>query len=351
METYAVYRGRKIVSKFTTTETMCEAANFSEYLYLNNMINVAIFTDKCCWSCILDANKRTHHVTSKESPNSVAKHDATAPYPMQFADDVGPQHVLGDKILTPNCTALVLKGLYMLPEIIFGLKKMKMDIKCEHLEDSHLNDKHFYIRSTSQPDGSNVSKVEREYIPPGENEQVRKAYVKPIGAWINVPYVTGSLASTSYDFLLEENDQKILSLAEIISGDIDIQCDIIKTPETERIANEYLNKYHKFSPLPEEFNKFWYTYVENKELYKYAKPDESKDIYDEIVKFKDEMKESLDKFLEHKTKIWSPDHGIMKVSPKGTFDDITFDRKPSMICVGKYSFLEFFWDGVISTEM
>ncbi|CAF1465852.1 unnamed protein product [Adineta steineri] len=181
METYAVYRGRKIVSKFTTTETMCEAANFLEYLYLNNMINVAIFTDKCCWNCILDANKRTHHVTLKESPSSVAKHDETAPYPMQFADDVGPQHVLGDKILTPNCTTLVLKGLYMLPEIIFGLKKMKMDIKCEHLEDSHLTNKHFYIRSTLQPDGSNISKVEREYIPLDENEQVRKAYVKPMG--------------------------------------------------------------------------------------------------------------------------------------------------------------------------
>ncbi|CAF1099592.1 unnamed protein product [Adineta steineri] len=306
------------------------------------MINVAIHTNKCCWSCILYANKRTHNVSSKESPNSVAKHDETAPYPMQFADDIEPQHKLGYKILTPNCTTLVLKGLYMLPEIIFGLKKMKMDIKCEHLEDSHLTNKHFYIRSTLQPDGSNISKVEREYIPPGENEQIRKAYVKPIGAWINVPYVIGSVANASYDFLLEQNDQKILSLAENIYGDIDIQCDIIKTPETERIANEYLNKYYKFSPLPEEFNKFWYTYVENKELYKYAKPDESKDIYDEIVKFKDEMKQSLDKFLENKTEIWSPDHGIMKVSPKGTSDDIIFDRKPHMICVGKYSFFGIF---------
>ncbi|CAF4120814.1 unnamed protein product, partial [Adineta steineri] len=90
---------------------------------------------------------------------------------MQNSDDSGPQHVLGDKILTPNCTTLVLKGLYMLPEIIFGLKKMKMDIKCEHLEDSHLNNKHFYVRNALQPDGSNISKVEREFIPPDENEQ------------------------------------------------------------------------------------------------------------------------------------------------------------------------------------
>ncbi|CAF1316997.1 unnamed protein product [Didymodactylos carnosus] len=261
---------------------------------------------------------------------------------MQHGDDTKPQHILGDKILTPNCTALVLKGLYILPEIIFGLSKIKIDIKCKHLEDSQLNDKHFYIRSTLQPDGSDISKVEREYISPGENEWVRKAYVKPIGAWINVPYVIGSMASASYEFLLEENDQKILSLP---SGDIDVQCDIVKTPETERIVNQYLNKYYRFFPMAEEFNKFWYTYVENKELHKYAKPDESRDIYDEIVRFKDDMKESLDKFLENKTEIWSPDHGITKVSQKGTFDDLVFSKTPYMICRAGYSFfgINFGW--------
>ena len=56
---------------------MCEAANFSQYLHENNMINVEIYTDKCCWSCILYANKHTHYVNSKESPNNIEKHDST----------------------------------------------------------------------------------------------------------------------------------------------------------------------------------------------------------------------------------------------------------------------------------
>lgn len=337
MKSHVLYRGRKITSEVNKTNNQCEAAIFSEHLSERGISNTTIYTYECCNSCKYHAATRNHYVLCQTNSDTMEVHDREAPYLMLHSNCPEAQHELTRKVLTPNCTKLTVNGLYKLPQIIFGLSKERVDVRCEHLEDTFPDHRTVYITSKNQ-NHRIITKVHRAPVQVEPGEWLNESYVKPIGAWLNIPYIVGPIADNSYNLLFEQDDRRLLEKRFQIHGNIVAHCDIKKTERIDEIANNYLDTYFKYSPMNRELKEFWDNYVDNIDLRRYANGDPCGDIYDAVIRYKGDARTFLDAFLENKTKIWSPSYGIMTVSPRRHNENLEFSRDPYVLCTDTLSF-------------